>query len=403
MNKENYKKIYKTVMLIIVVSLITFILTTVVMYNKFSSLSDKNTVASGNAKLNAKINSIKKVLERDYLGEIDEEELVEGAIKGYVDGLDDEYTEYFTKEEMEEFKTETEGNYVGIGIYMMQNTKDNNIVVLAPIKGSPAEAAGIKSGDIIKKVDGKEYTDEDFDIISTYIKGKEGTKVNIEIQRGNETLTFDIERKNIELYPMESEVLENNVGYINVQSFDDRCAKDFKENYDELRKKNITSLIIDLRNNGGGIVDEALEMLDYILEKDSTMLITIDKNGKEEIEKAKKNPSIDLPIVVLVNENTASASEIFASALKENNKATIVGRKTYGKGVIQELLTLSDGSGIKITTEEYYTPNKNKINKEGITPDIEVELPEDSGNEYSVERKDDTQLKKAVEVLKEKK
>ena len=403
MNKENYKKIYKTVMLIIVVSLITFILTTVVMYNKFSSLSDKNTVASGNAKLNSKINSIKKVLERDYLGEIDEEELVEGAIKGYVDGLDDEYTEYFTKEEMEEFKTETEGNYVGIGIYMMQNTKDNNIVVLAPIKGSPAEAAGIKSGDIIKKVDGKEYTDEDFDIISTYIKGKEGTKVNIEIQRGNETLTFDIERKNIELYPMESEVLENNVGYINVQSFDDRCAKDFKENYDELRKKNITSLIIDLRNNGGGIVDEALEMLDYILEKDSTMLITIDKNGKEEIEKAKKNPSIDLPIVVLVNENTASASEIFASALKENNKATIVGRKTYGKGVIQELLTLSDGSGIKITTEEYYTPNKNKINKEGITPDIEVELPEDSGNEYSVERKDDTQLKKAVEVLKEKK
>ena len=400
MNKENYKKIYKTVMLIIVVSLITFILTTVVMYNKFSSLSDKKTVASGNAKLNAKINSIKKVLERDYLGEIDEEELVEGAIKGYVDGLDDEYTEYFTKEEMEEFKTETEGNYVGIGIYMMQNTKDNNIVVLAPIKGSPAEAAGIKSGDIIKKVDGKEYTDEDFDIISTYIKGKEGTKVNIEIQRGNETLTFDIERKNIELYPMESEVLENNVGYINVQSFDDRCAKDFKENYDELRKKNITSLIIDLRNNGGGIVDEALEMLDYILEKDSTMLITIDKNGKEEIEKAKKNPSIDLPIVVLVNENTASASEIFASALKENNKATIVGRKTYGKGVIQELLTLSDGSGIKITTEEYYTPNKNKINKEGITPDIEVELPEDSGNEYSVERKDDTQLKKAIEELK---
>ena len=372
------------------------------MYNKFAS-TEKSTIVLGNDKLNFKINSIKKVLEKDYLGDIDEEKLVDGAIKGYVDGLDDEYTEYFTKEEMEEFKTETEGNYVGIGIYMMQNTKDNNIVVLSPIKGSPAESVGIKSGDIIKKVDGKECTAEDFNIISTYIKGKEGTTVNIEIQRGNETLTFDIERKNIELYPMESEVLENNVGYINVQSFDDRCAKDFKENYDELRKKNITSLIIDLRNNGGGIVDEALEMLDYILEKDSTMLITIDKNGKEEIEKAKKNPSIDLPIVVLVNENTASASEIFASALKENNKATIVGTKTYGKGVIQELLTLSDGSGIKITTEEYYTPNKNKINKEGITPDIEVELPENLDNEYSVERKDDTQFKKAVEVLKEKK
>ena len=142
-------------------------------------------------------------------------------------------------------------------------------------------------------------------------------------------------------------------------------------------------------------------MLDYILDKDSTMLITVDKNGNEEVEKASKKATVDVPIVVLVNENTASASEIFASALQENNKATVVGTKTYGKGVIQELLTLSDGSGIKITTEEYYTPNRNKINKEGIAPNIEVELPENIKNEYSVERKDDTQLKKAIDVLKE--
>lgn len=403
MNSEKSKKIYRTVMLIIVVALVTFIITTVVMYNKFSSTITKNTFISVNGNLNSKINSIKNVLEKDYLGDINEDEQVEAAIKGYVEGIGDEYTEYFTKEEMEEFKTETEGNYVGIGIYMMQNIEDNNIVVISLIKGSPAESAGIKPGDIIKKVDDKEYTAEDFDVISRYIKGKEGTTVKLEIQRNEEVLTFNVERKNIELYPIESEVLESNIGYINVPSFNDGCSKEFKENYNELKKENITSLIIDLRNNGGGIVDEALEMLDYILDKDSIMLITVDKNGNEEVEKANKKATIDVPIVVLVNGNTASASEIFASALQENNKATIVGTKTYGKGVIQELLTLSDGSGIKITTEEYYTPNRNKINKEGIEPDTEVKLPENIENQYAVERKDDIQLKIGIDKLKENK
>ncbi len=402
MNTENSKKIYKSIMLIIVVALVTFIITTVVMYNKFSG-TDKYSVVSENAKLNAKINSIRKVLEKDFLGEIEEEKLIDSAIKGYVEGLDDEYTEYYTKEEMEEFKTETKGNYVGIGIYMIKNTTDNNVVILAPIEGSPAESAGIKSGDIIKKVGDKECTAEDFEVISTYIKGKEGTRVKIQVQRGEETLDFEVERKNIELYPIKSEILENKIGYINVTTFDEGCSKEFKENYDKLEKEKITSLIVDLRNNGGGIVDEALEILDYILDKDSVMMITANKEGKEVIEKAKKKASINMPIVVLVNENTASASEIFVSALKENNKAQIVGTKTYGKGVIQELLTLSDGSGIKITTEEYYTPNKNKINKVGITPDVEIELPENIENIFSLERKDDTQLRRAVDILKENK
>ena len=357
---ENSKKIYKVIMLIIVVALVTFVITTVVMYNKFSG---SNSKLSTNVELEAKINSIKRILESDYLGEIDEEKLIEGALQGYVSGLDDEYTEYFTKEEMEDFTAETEGNYVGIGIYMIQNLEDNKVVVLAPIKGSPAESAGIKSGDIIKKVDGKEYNAENFDEIAADIKGKIGTIVNIEIQRGTEILNFNVERKDIDLYPIESEVVEGNIGYINIPSFDEGCAKEFKEHYDELDKKDISSLIIDVRNNGGGIVDEALDILEYILDKDSVMMITVNKNNEEEIEKTTKNPSIKLPIVVLVNENTASASEIFASALKENNKATIIGTKTYGKGVIQELLRLSDGSGLKVTTEEYYTANRNKIDK----------------------------------------
>ena len=398
MSKE--KKIYRTIMLIIVVALVTFILTTCVMNNNTYKKDGSYTNISENLKLNTKLNTIKKIINEDFLGEVDETKLTEAAIKGYVEGLDDEYTEYFTKEEMEEFKTETEGNYVGIGIYMLKNTKDNNIIVLSAIKGSPAEEAGLKTGDIIKKVNDKEYTAEEFEKIASDIKGKAGSKVKLEIQRGEETLTFEIERKKIELYPIESEVLENDIGYINISSFCEDCSSKFKENYDKLKKKNIKSLVIDLRNNGGGIVDEALEILDSILDKDSTMLITANKKGEEKREKAKKKATIEVPIVVLVNENTASSSEIFAAALKENNKAKIIGTKTYGKGVIQESITLSDGSGIKITTEEYYTPNKNKINKIGITPDIEVDLEEKTKNITEISRDQDTQLKKAIETLK---
>lgn len=394
-SKIDKNKVYKTIMLIVVVALITFIITTAYMYNKFSD-TKKVIVSSNNSKLNAKINSIKKVIEKDYLGEVKEDDLLEGAVKGYVDGLGDEYTKYFTKEEMDDFKAETEGNYTGIGIYMSVLKKDNSIIVVATIKGSPAEASGIKGGDIIKKVDGKEYTGDDFDKIASYIKGKEGTKVNIEIVRDGNNLTFDVERKKIEMYPVESEVLDNNVGYISLPSFTENSSKEFKKNYENLKKQNIKSLIIDIRNNGGGIVKEALDMLDYILDKDKIMMITVNKQNNEEIEKTKNTSSVNIPIVVLVNENSASASEIFAGALKENNKATIVGEKTYGKGVIQELLRLADGSGIKITTEEYFTPNKNKINKEGISPDVEVVLPE---NLSSTDKKDDTQLKKAIEVL----
>lgn len=398
MSKE--KKIYRTIMLIIVVALVTFILTTCVMSNNTYKKDGSYTNISENLKLNTKLNTIKKIINEDFLGEVDETKLTEAAIKGYVEGLDDEYTEYFTKEEMEEFKTETEGNYVGIGIYMLKNTKDNNIIVLSAIKGSPAEEAGLKTGDIIKKVNDKEYTAEEFEKMASDIKGKAGSKVKLEIQRGEETLTFEIERKKIELYPIESEVLENDIGYINISSFCEDCSSKFKENYDKLKKKNIKSLVIDLRNNGGGIVDEALEILDSILDKDSTMLITANKKGEEKIEKAKKKPTIEVPIVVLVNENTASSSEIFAAALKENNKAKIIGTKTYGKGVIQESITLSDGSGIKITTEEYYTPNRNKINKIGITPDIKVDLEEKTKNITEISRDQDTQLKKAIETLK---
>ena len=401
MSKEKIKRFYKTIMLIIVVALITFMITSAFLYKKIGSssyiLGNINGVSS---ELIQKIYTLKSMIDSKYVSEYEEEDLINGAIKGYVQGLGDEYTEYFTKEEMDDFKADTEGEYVGIGIYMYQNTEENTIVVLYPIENSPAEEAGLQYGDVIKKVDGVECNGDDFDTISDKIKGKEGTKVSLEIERKGQNLSFEIERKKIDLYPIKHEMLENNMGYIKISSFDEGCAKEFKTIYNELNKKDIKGLIIDLRNNGGGIVQETLEIADYILEKDDVILVTRDKDGKEEIEKSKKNPIINVPVVVLTNGNSASASEILAAALKENEKAKVVGEKTYGKGVIQELIGLKDGSGIKITIEEYYTPNRNKINKIGVEPDEKISLPEEVLNKYENDKNYDNQLQKALEILK---
>ena len=399
MNNEKFKTVYRSIMLIIVVALVTFVITSTVLYNRLGTSTFINTgINKSDSELIKKINAVKAILDSKYISEINEKDMMDSAIKGYVNGVGDEYTQYFTKEEMESFTTEIEGNYVGIGIYMFQNTNENTIVVLYPIEGSPAKEAGIEPGDIIRKVDGIEYTGEDFDTISSNIKGKEGTIVNLEIERNGKTLTFQVKRMSIDLHPIESELLESNIGYINITSFDSGTAEEFKTVYNNLKKANIKRLIIDLRNNGGGIVSESLKIADYILEKNQVMLITKDKQGNEEIEKSSKKPIINVPVVVLVNSNTASASEILAAALKDNNKATIVGEKTYGKGVIQELLSLSDGSGIKVTIEEYYTPNKNKINNVGIIPDVEIV----NENEFVIDTENDKQLQEAIKILKNK-
>ena len=292
------------------------------------------------------------------------------------------------------------GNFVGIGIYMVKNTESNKIMVLSPIKGSPAEKAGILPGDLIISVDGVSYTAEDMSVASNKIKGEAGTTVKMEILRGTETKEFELKRESIKVNPVEGKVLQNNIGYIEFSSFDEGTADEFKAKFEELQKQGIKSLIIDLRNNGGGLVEEALKIADYIVPKDKELLVTVDKDGKEKVEKSKEDFLIDMPIVVLVNKNSASSSEILAGALKDLNEATIVGTTTYGKGVIQQFLTLRDGSGLKVTVEEYYTPNRTKINGVGIEPNEKIELPETITNPLTVERKDDTQLQKAIELLK---
>ena len=295
---------------------------------------------------------------------------------------------------------ETNGNFVGIGIYMTIDVENNTILIISPIENSPAEKAGILPGDVITKVDDVEYTGEQMDEVANKIKGEEGSQVKLEILRDGKTETFEITRKKVVVSHIATKVLENNIGYIAISNFDGNCAEEFKTKYKELEKQGIKKLIIDIRNNGGGIVDEAIEIANTIVDKGNTLLITKDKQDNEDVTKATENAIIDMPVVVLMNEYSASASEILAGALRDNNKATLIGTKTYGKGIIQELHQLSDGSGLKITVSEYYTPNHVAINKIGITPDIEVELPDNVKKQVNLEQKDDTQLKKALEILK---
>ena len=384
MEEKKRYKVYKIIMLIVLVAFITFMITSIGLYQYFvkGDNLNKHLLLSASPESKDIANSLdtyKAILDKYYLGEINEEDLKEGAIRGYIEGVGDKYTEYISKEEMQEYMEDTKGNFVGIGIYMIQDKKSDKIMVVAPIKNSPAEKAGVQAGDLILAVDEQECTANDMNTISSKIKGEAGTTVKLKLQRGNETLELDIKRESVTVNPVESKMLESNIGYIKFTSFDENTSEDFKKNFETLQKQGAKSLIIDLRNNGGGIVDEALKIADYIAEKDSI---------------------IKMPIILLTNENTASSSEILAGALKDLGKAKIVGVKTYGKGVIQEILTLPDGSGIKITTEKYLTPNKTEINKVGIEPDEKVELPEDLENVLEIEEKDDTQLQKAIQMLK---
>lgn len=405
MEEKKRYKVYKIIMLAVIVAFVTFMITSIGMYQLLSDRGANKAgilmkSSSSDATLTTTLNRYRNIIDKYYLGEVDEEKLKEGAIKGYIEGLDDPYTEYISKEEMKDYLEDTMGNFVGIGIYMVKNTEANKVQVLAPIKNSPAEKAGILPGDLIVAVDGVNYTGDDMSVVSSKIKGEEGTTVTVEMLRGTETKTFELKRENIKVNPVEGKVLANQIGYIEFSSFDEGTAKDFKAKYEELQKQGIKSLIIDLRNNGGGIVDEALEIADYIADKGSVLLYEVDKNNNEEVKKSEHEPIISMPIVILTNENTASSSEILAGALKDLGKAKTCGVKTYGKGVIQQVLTLGDGSGIKITSEKYLTPNKTEINKIGIEPDEKIELPDTVENVLLVEEKEDTQLQKAIEMLK---
>lgn len=411
MEDKNLKKknIYKVIMLIVLTAAITFMTTTIVMYNKFEDTyklsfftsNSSQDIGQNESSLIETLQSFKAMLEQKYVGEINEEDLIEGAIKGYIAGLDDPYTEYLTKEEMTEFTEETNSEYVGIGVYVANNTADNTILVAGVMKGSPALEAGIQAGDVIAKVDDVQYTGEQLTDATKILKGQEGTTVKVTVLRDGKEIDLIVTRRKIIVEHVASQMLDDNIAYIQIDAFDSGVIEDFEEQVTKLKNDGAKGIIIDLRSNGGGIVDEATGVADFFLEKDETILITKAKDEEEKITKSKNTPIItDIPVVVLVNEATASASEILAGALKENYGATIVGKTTYGKGVIQTLYSLSDGSGLKITTDEYFTPNHNKINEVGITPDVEVDLTKNEEGYYETEMDKDAQLLKAIEVLK---
>ena len=395
---EKKNKRIRFILITILVALIAAVAASeFTLFYYYGGMSLEKDEASQDASLNieAIANSLKnfrEVIDEYFIGDIDEQKLMDETIKGYVRGLDDPYSEYMTAEEWGKFKTNTMGNYVGIGIYMSVD-KNDNIVVVAPIKGTPAEKAGLQTGDVIVYVDDENMLGVSSELVSAKIKGEEGTKVKITVLRGEEYLDFEIERKSIKVYHVETEMLENKIGYISLLTFDQGCAEEFKNAYNDLKAKGAKKLIIDLRNNTGGLVEECLQIADMILPKGSIELITVDAKGEKIYSESNKEPIFgDEKIVVLINEYSASASEILVGALMDNNKAISVGKKSYGKGVIQTVLELNDGSVLKLTISEYYTPNESKINEIGITPTHEVEMNDETD--------EDEQLNKAIELLK---
>lgn len=347
--------------------------------------SDKNIDA-----IAENLKNFRSVIDELYIGEIDEQKILDETIKGYVNGLGDEYSEYMTAEEWEEFQTAALGNYVGIGIYMSVD-KNDNVVVLSPIKDSPAESAGLLSGDIITFVDEESVIGLSSDEVSNKIKGEAGTTVKITVYRDGQYIDFEIERAEIKIYHVESEMLDNNIGYISLITFDEGCSEEFKTAYLSLKEQGAQKLVVDLRDNTGGLVEEALNIIDMFLPKGETMLVTLDSSGNKEYSKASSDAIIDMDVVILTNEYSASASEIMVGALRDNGIAKSVGKTTFGKGVIQSVFLLNDGSALKLTVNEYFTPNETKINKIGIEPDYEV----DSDSETE----EDEQLNKAIEIL----
>ena len=359
-------------------------------------VENETTTASGAIDdLTDVLESFAEIVDEQYIGEIDKSKLVNETVKGFINGLGDEYSEYMTAEEWTQYQEDALGNYSGVGIVMMQD--DNGyILVTNVIKDGPAEKAGIKQGDYIVGVNGESIYNVDSSEVSKKVKGEAGTDVTLNILRDDsENLDFNLKRENVRMYHVEGKMLEDDIGYIYFNTFDDGCADEFEQEMDKLVEQGAKKIVLDLRYNTGGAVDQALQILDLFLEKGQIELKTKSANGLEVTTSSKTDKKYSFDnMVILINEYTASASEILTGALIDNDLAKTVGTKSYGKGVMQSVLQLLDGSVLKITTQEYNTPKGTKIHEIGITPDYEIEYENDESGES------DNQLEKAKAVLK---
>lgn len=353
-----------------------------------------------NMPVEEKMSYIMNLLDSYYVEDIQNEELLEGAYYGMVSSIGDPYTSYLTIDQVNQFRESTNGSFMGVGINVIADLEKGVLTVISPIPNTPAESAGIKPGDTIIKVDGKDVVGLDSNEVISLIKGEENTEVTITVIRDEKELDFTMNRENVEVPSIYGKMLDDNLAYIEISGFKVNTYEQFVEEYERLMSEGAKGLIIDVRDNPGGVLEVVNKIADEIIPK-GIIVYTIDKDGNRIDYKSDAN-HINMPLAVLVNGNSASASEILAGAVQDSKTGVLIGTQTFGKGLVQNLYPLPDGSAVKITIQKYYTPKGVCIQGEGIEPDYITELPEGKFKATIADSKEDTQLQKAIEVLKEK-
>lgn len=344
---------------------------------------------------------IKQYIDKYFMEDVDNDILTEGMYKGMLESLNDPYSVYYTKDEVESLKQSSEGEYVGLGISVTQNNETKVITVTKVYDDSPAKDAGIESGDTIYSVNDNVLTDETLDELLVDIKGEEGKEVKMQLKRGEETIDADMKLREVLIDVVSYEMLEDNIGYIIIDQFTGTSTEQVEEAINDLKSQGMERIIVDLRDNPGGQLECIQAILNYFLPKDKLLLYSETKDGEQEKYYTENDGLItDMPLCVLVNENSASASEVFAGVVKCYDRGKLVGTKTFGKGIMQSTFGLSDGTAIKLTIGKYYLPDDSNIHGIGIEPDYEVKLPEDVTNVWALKHPDDPQLTKAIEVVK---
>lgn len=345
-----------------------------------------------------KIKYLENMIDEEYLGEISTDKLEEGVYAGLIYGLGDVYSRYYTKDEYEQESVTTEGSYVGIGVAMQKYTA-GGVQIVECYKGSTAEEAGVKVDDVITAINGEDITDTELQDVVSMIKDNEDKDVVLTVQRkGEDTQEITVKVSNVELPSVFGEMLDENTGYIQITEFKGVTVEQYEEVFADLKEQGMERLVVDLRDNPGGLLNVVCDILRDIL-PEGLIVYTEDKNGNRSEETCDGKNPLDMPLAVLVNGNSASASEIFAGAVKDYGIGTIVGTTTYGKGVVQSIRQLSDGSAVKLTIANYYTPKGNSINKTGIRPDVEVELSPELLNQEEITHEEDNQLQAALNSL----
>lgn len=377
------------------------------------------------SRISAKMEYIQGIVDRYYLFDEEAEDVENGIYMGLMYGLGDPYSVYYNKDDYESLIEDTSGEYCGIGAMVQQNRSSGIMTIVKVFEGSPAFEAGLLPGDIIYLVDDEAVTGKELDlVVKENIRGEEGSYVTITVLRGdaNEEVELKVQRRQIEVPTVEYQMLEGKTGYIYVMQFDEVTAQQFIDAVNDLEKQGMEKLIIDMRDNPGGVLDTAVEMLAYILPEDKMdgmLIYTEDKNGKgdryfcrdgqivkesddgyrDDRYPKKDDHELDVPLAVLVNGNSASAAEVFTGAVQDYEAGVVVGTQTFGKGIVQSLIPLGDGTAIKLTVSHYYTPSGFDLHEKGLTPDVEVELDEELRTQAVVELSEDNQVKAAIEVL----